>query len=212
MTIAREIRRKSFHVLAGMSIPVLYYLFLMWEHLTNRPDTYTILAKWILVGATAAILAVDVIRLRHQFFKIVFIDFFGPLLRRHEISALTGATYLMLSSTVCILLFKSEVAIAAISFMVVGDALAAVIGRSLGKPVFFGKSLEGAAACLAGCLAIGTAIILLPATPEQRLHFWPMALGALTATLAELLPFQLDDNITIPLLSGLVMYLTFTIK
>jgi acyl phosphate:glycerol-3-phosphate acyltransferase len=206
MTIAREIRRKSFHVLAGMSIPVLYYLFLGWEHLTGRPYTY--LAQWILVAATAAILAVDVIRLRHQFFKIVFIDFFGPLLRRHEIDALTGATYLMLSSTICILVFRSEVAIAAISFMVIGDALAAVIGRSIGKPVFFGKSLEGAAACLAGCLLVGTVIAFLPGS---ALRLWPMACGALTATVAELLPFQLDDNITIPLLSGLVMNLMFTI-
>ncbi|HTY08370.1 MAG TPA: hypothetical protein VMF29_04320 [Candidatus Edwardsbacteria bacterium] len=207
MTIAREIRRKSFHVLAGMSIPVLYYLFLGWQHLTGRPYTY--LAKWILVGATVAILVVDVIRLRHQFFKIVFIDFFGPLLRRHEISALTGATYLMLSSAVCILIYRSEVAIAAISFMVIGDAMAAVVGRSIGKPVFFGKSLEGAAACLAGCLLIGTAVVLLPGS---RLGFWPMACGALTATIAELLPFQLDDNITIPLLSGLAMNVMFTIK
>jgi acyl phosphate:glycerol-3-phosphate acyltransferase len=208
MTLAREIRRKSFHVLAGMSIPVLYYLFLMWEHLANRPDTYTILAKWILVGATLAILAIDVIRLRHQFFKIVFIDFFGPLLRRHEISALTGATYLMLSSTICILIFRSEAAIAAISFMVVGDAFAAVIGRSLGRPVFFGKSFEGAAACLAGCLLVGTGIVLLPGS---ALRFLPMALGAVTATAAEMTPLQLDDNITIPILSGLVMDLLFTL-
>lgn len=205
MTLAREIRRKAFHVLAGMSIPVLYYLFLGWQHISGRPYTY--LAKWILAGATVAILAIDVIRLRHQFFKIVFIDFFGPLLRRHEISALTGATYLMLSSTICILIYRSEVAIAAISYMVIGDAFAAVAGRSFGKPVFFGKSFEGAAACLAGCLLIGTVIVLLPGS---ALRFLPMALGAAAATIAELTPLQLDDNITIPLLSGLVMNIFFT--
>jgi len=204
MTLAREIRRKSFHVLAGMSIPVLYYLFLVWQHVTGKPYTY--LAKWILAASTAAILAIDLIRLRHQFFKIIFIDFFGPLLRRHEISTLTGATYLMLSSTICILVFKSEVAIAAIAFMVIGDALAAIAGRSFGTPVLFGKSIEGTLACLAGCLVIGTADVVLPGS---NLRLLPMALGALTATAAELAPFQLDDNITIPILSGLVMNVFF---
>ncbi|MDI6740726.1 MAG: hypothetical protein QME74_10240 [Candidatus Edwardsbacteria bacterium] len=206
MTIVREIRRKSFHVLAGMSIPALYYLFLGWQHLTGRPYVY--LAKWILAGATLAILAVDLLRLRHQFIKIIFIDFFGPLLRRHEISALTGATYLMLSSTICILIYKSEVAIAAISYMVIGDALAAIAGRSFGKPVIFGKSFEGAAACLAGCLLIGIAVAALPGS---NLGLLPLSLGALTATVAEMTPLQLDDNITIPLLSGLVMNLLFNV-
>ncbi|MRR08879.1 hypothetical protein EG831_02070 [bacterium] len=206
MTLAREIRRKAFHMLAGMSIPVLFYLFLGWQQLSGKPYTY--LAKWILIGATLAILAVDVIRLRHQFFRILFIDFFGPLLRRHEISELTGATYLMLSSTVCILIYRSGAAIAAISFMVIGDAFAAVFGRRFGRPVLFGKSLEGAAACLVGCLLVGTAIVLLPGSGLRPL---PMALGALTATLAEFAPLPLDDNITIPLLSGLAMHLTFTI-
>lgn len=206
MTLAREIRRKSFHMLAGMSIPVLYYVFLGWQHISGKPYTY--LAKCILVGATLAILVVDVIRLRHQFFRILFIDFFGPLLRRHEISELTGATYLMISSAVCILVYRSGVAIAAISYMVIGDAFAAIAGRRFGRPVLFGKSLEGAAACLAGCLLVGAGIVLLPGTGLRPL---PMALGALTATLAEFAPLPLDDNITIPLLAGLVMHLTFTI-
>ncbi len=206
MTLAREIRRKSFHVLAGMTIPVLYYLFLAWQHISGKPYTY--LAKWILAAATAAILAVDLIRLRHQFFKIIFIDFFGPLLRRHEISALTGATYLMLSSTICVLIYRSDVAIAAIAFMVIGDAFAAIAGRSFGKPVLYGKSLEGTMACLAGCLLIGSAVV---AVPGSGLRLLPMALGAVAASAAELAPLQLDDNITIPILSGLVMNLAYNI-
>jgi acyl phosphate:glycerol-3-phosphate acyltransferase len=202
MTLLREIRRKIFHVLAGMSIPVLYYVFMMLQRSSGRPYLY--LARWILVGAMLATLIIDVIRLKHQFAKIIFIDFLGPLLRRHEISAITGATYMMISATGAILAFKSEVAIAAISFLVIGDALAAVVGRSVGRPVFFQKSLEGAAACLAGCLAIGTVIVLLPGT---ELAYWTMVLGAVTATVVEILPLPLDDNISIPMISGLVMHL-----
>lgn len=184
--------------MAGMSIPVFYYLFMLWDQ--------TWLATWILLAATASILAIDIIRLRHQFVKIIFIDFFGPMMRRHEISALTGATYLMISSLICILIFDDSVAIAAISYLVIGDSLAAVVGRSIGRTKFFEKSFEGAGAGLLGCLAVGVLIVNLPATDLKYLQ---MAAGALTAIIVEMLPIPLDDNIRIPLASGAVMHLLF---
>jgi dolichol kinase len=198
MKLQREIRRKVFHILAGMSIPVIYYVFMVLDQAW--------VATWILLAATLCILAVDVIRLRHQFVKIIFIDFFGPMMRRHEISALTGATYLMISSLVCILVFTDSVAIAAISYLVIGDSLAAVVGRSLGRTKFFEKSFEGAGAGLAGCLAVGALIVGLPHTD---LGWLQMAAGALTAIVVEMLPIPLDDNIRIPLASGAVMHLLF---
>lgn len=198
MKLQREIRRKAFHIMAGMSIPVIYYVFMVLGQ--------TWAAKWILLAASLGILAVDIIRLRHQFVKIIFIDFFGPMMRRHEISALTGATYLMLSSLACVLLFTDSVAIAAISYLVIGDSLAAVVGRSLGRTKFFEKSLEGGGAGLLGCLAVGALIISLPLTD---LGWLQMAAGALTAIVAEILPIPLDDNIRIPLASGAVMHLLF---
>ncbi len=198
MKIEREIRRKAFHIMAGMSIPVLYYVFMVLEQ--------TWLATWILLAITLSILAIDVIRLRHQFIKIIFIDFFGPMMRRHEISALTGATYLMISSLLCVLIYSDSVAIAAISFLVIGDALAAIVGRSVGRIKFFEKSFEGAGAGLLGCLLVGALIVNLPASDLKYLQ---MAVGALTAIVVEMLPIPLDDNIRIPLASGAVMHLLF---
>jgi len=204
MIIQREIRRKAFHILAGMAIPAIYYGFMLWQHATGRPYTY--LAKWILLVAAAVILAIDVVRLRHQFIKIIFIDFFGPMMRRHEISELTGATYLMLASLACVLLFADGVAIAAVSFLVIGDSLAAVVGRSVGRTKFFEKSFEGAGAGLVGCLLIGALLVNLPGT---HLGYLQMAAGALTAIVVEMLPIPLDDNIRLPLASGAVMHLLF---
>ena len=184
--------------MAGLSIPALYYVFM----LLNQ----TLLAKWIFFAATAAILVVDIIRLKHLFIKIIFLDIFGPLLRKHEISALTGATYLMISSLACFLLFRDSVAIAAISYLIIGDSLAALVGKSVGRIKFFEKSFEGAGAGLVGCLAIGLLIICLPKTD---LTIMEMAAGAITAAMVEILPIPLDDNIRIPLASGAVMAFLF---
>ena len=200
INLQREVRRKAFHMLAGLSVPFLYYLALVLENTTQRPYPY--LAKWILVAATVTILAIDIIRLRHQFIKIIFIDIFGPMLRRHEIDALTGATYLMLSSLACVLLFRPFIALASICFLVIGDSLAAMVGRSFGRTKFFLKSFEGAAAGFAGCLLIGTVLMLLP---YSDLSLPRMLIGAAIAMIAELLPIPLDDNIRVPLAAGAVM-------
>lgn len=195
MTIHREIRRKSFHLLAGLGIPAIYYIFML---LGQQP-----LAKWILLAATLSIIVIDVIRLKHMFARIIFLDIFGPLLRKHEISALTGATYLMISSLACFLLFEDSVAMLAISYLIIGDSLAAIVGRSIGRPLIFGKSLEGTGAGLAGCIVVGTAIMFLP---KVQLSLTQVLLGAVVAMAVELLPIPLDDNIRIPLASGAFMH------
>lgn len=200
LNLQREIRRKAFHMLAGLTVPFLYYGALLLEQASGKPYTY--LAKWILLAAAAATLALDIIRLRHQFIKIIFIDIFGPLLRRHEIDALTGATYLMLSSLACIVFFQPFIAMASICFLVIGDALAAMVGRNLGRTKFFLKSFEGTAAGLAGCLLIGTVLIFLP---HSDLSLSRMLIGAAVAMIVELLPIPLDDNIRVPLAAGAVM-------
>jgi dolichol kinase len=108
----------------------------------------------------------------------------------------------MVSALVCILLFDPFVAIASITYLVVGDALAAMVGRSIGRTKFFMKSFEGAGAGLLGCLLTGLLIMNLP---YSDLSLMRMLAGAVTATVIELLPIPLDDNIRVPLAAGAVM-------
>jgi dolichol kinase len=62
--------------------------------------------------------------------------------------------------------------------------------------------VEGSLACLAGTLAVAAV------TPELT---WPIAVtGAVVATIVEGLPLKVDDNVSVPLVSGLVM--TFMIR
>jgi dolichol kinase len=60
------------------------------------------------------------------------------------------------------------------------------------------KTLEGSLACFISCLIFGLWWLGNP---------WLALLGALTATAAELGNIALDDNIKIPLASGIVMSL-----
>ena len=90
-------------------------------------------------------------------------------------------------------------AVLALSFLILGDTAAAIVGKSVGRVRIFGKTLEGSLACFAVCYGL-TAI--MPGIP------FPVGLiGAAVATVFELLPIPLDDNFRIPLSAGFAMEL-----
>ncbi|MFH1143081.1 MAG: phosphatidate cytidylyltransferase [Candidatus Eisenbacteria bacterium] len=186
MSWFQELGRKAFH-LSALAIPVGYYFM-------AEP-----LGRLILAILTGLAFVVEVLRLNDPRIRSFFYILFGRLVREHERYNLLGATYLLLSSLICVYAFAKPVAVAALSFLIVGDTLAALVGRAIGRVRIFGKTLEGSLACLASCLVIGWII------PE--LNWGVTVVGAVMATLIELLPIPLDDNLRIPLASGFAMTL-----
>jgi dolichol kinase len=181
-----ELGRKAFH-LAALAIPIGYYFV--------NPA----LGKAILASLTAGSFLVDVVRLNQPRIRTFFYIFLGRMVRDHERFNLLGATYLLMSSLICVYAFAKPVAVAALSFLILGDTTAALVGRAIGRVRIFDKTLEGSLACLLVCLAIGMVI------PELS---WPQRIvGAVMATVIELVPVPLDDNLRIPLASGFAMTL-----
>ena len=180
-----ELLRKSIH-LAGLILPVIYFFL----------DKPTML---IFVGVLTGIaVAIELVKWVSPRFSDFFFQIFAPMLRRHERrGAMTGATYYVISAFLCILFFGKTLAIVCIFFMVLGDLAAALVGRMWGKTKLLGtKSLEGSLACFVVCAAI--ALFKLP--PVIGI------IGALVATVVEMMPFPIDDNLTVPLVSGAVMH------
>jgi dolichol kinase len=184
MVLHREWRRKLVH-LSALSIPILYYFL---------PEY---VAKPALLLLTGGFILVEVLRLRFPSLKTLFMNVARSLIRDHELTTLTGSTYLLISSSLCVLLTRKEIAIASISYLIVGDSLAAIIGRRFGRTRIVGKTLEGFIACFAACVAIGLII------PDLTLDI--AIVGALAASLAELLPLHVDDNLRIPLIAAASM-------
>ena len=180
-----ELLRKSIHLL-GLTLPVIYLFF----------DKSTILVFMGILVAAAMI--VEFVKWISPRFGGFFFRIFTPLLRSHERKgAVTGATYYLISAFLCILFFAKTLAIICIFFMVLGDMAAALVGKMWGKTkLLAGKSLEGSAACFVVCAVIA----LVKLNPVIAI------VGALVATIVELIPFPIDDNLTVPLISGAVMH------
>lgn len=181
-----ELLRKGTH-LSGLIIPILYFFF----------DKSIML---VIVGSVTCIAyGVEFAKRFYPTFSNYFFHYLKPLLRTHEQKgAITGATYYITSVFLCILIFDKSIAITCIFFIILGDTAAALIGKRWGRTKLIGnKSLEGSAACFIVCLFI----TLYWINPIVGIT------GAFIATLTELLPLRIDDNLTVPLISGGVMQL-----
>ncbi len=189
MLLAAELKRKAIH-LASLVIPLGYFA---------SPPSWFVWWERALLASVILSLAIEVFRLNHPRTRHVFRHFFGELLRNHEEATLLGSTYLLIACLLSIHLFPKPVAVLALSFLILGDTVAAIVGKSMGRIRIFDKSLEGSLACFAVCYAL-TAV--MPGIP------FPVGLvGAAVATVFELLPIPLDDNFRIPLSAGFAMEL-----
>ncbi len=191
----REARRKLIH-LGFIVLPLaLLYPLASWPR--GRGQFRALLIVLVLGAVLLDLLRLHAPRVR-QFFR----RFFGGMIREHEEFNLLGSTYLLLAALLAIEIFPRPVAAAALGFTVLGDAFAAMVGRAWGRTRLFHKSIEGALGGFAACLAWGAFLVGAGHAP------WPPVLaGALAASLIELLPIPLDDNLGVTLFSGYVMKL-----
>lgn len=202
-SIKSEIKRKSLH-LTGLLVPLSYYLF-------GRELTLTFIALAFFVFVVLEPFRI-IEELRDRIKKRLRIyvdeDIFekveelekriDEITREHERYRVAAHIYFAAASFTVVYFFPREIAVGAISVATVGDALAAIVGKSLGRHRFFnGKSLEGSLAFFLSGLAILWPLVGLPLA----------VVGALTGTLVEFYNLPPDDNFSNQIGMGLAMYL-----
>ena len=184
--IRSELFRKCIH-LSCILFPLLYLFWLEKEQIV------------ILCGLiTCGFIAGEVLRYRTDFGKKLFKIIFTPLLREGEKNkTITGATWLFMAQTAAFMLYSKKIAIAAVLILIIADSLAAIIGKRYGNKRFFDKTLIGSLVFY-GC----TVVILITVIPE--IAFWA-PLIALPVTFLEAYRFPVNDNLLIPLFTGLLL-------
>lgn len=192
ITYGAELQRKGIH-LCSLGIPIVAWFIPVWL-------TVMLLIIMFLLSAL-----IDVERSRNTPVGKLINHWFGFMIRPHEKRGyrgwipLSGSTWMLLSAVITFAVFAKPVAVAAFSILILCDTVAALVGRRWGT-VRFGpkrKSVEGTAAFLV------MGFVVISVVPDLPLVAG--ILGAATAAIAEALPWEWDDNFTVPLSSGLVM-------
>ncbi|WP_233186306.1 glycerol-3-phosphate acyltransferase [Thermotoga sp. KOL6] len=145
----------------------------------------------------------DVVRLLskriHRFFHEE-LEF--KIYRKDERKQISSISLFLLGVILSFLLFDKHIAFTAGCFLAFGDMAAKIIGASFGKRKLFDKTVEGTMVGLVIDLFIAYAISL-----SGLLDLSSALIGGLTATVCEILPLSIDDNVSVPLCSSLVMSL-----
>lgn len=157
-----------------------------------------------LVGSVLAVfLIADLVRLTPSKISTALqSDKMEAVFKKKEKTKLSSMTLFLLGCFMAFLFFEQEIAVLAVSFLIFGDIASKLFGIKYGRTKLFSKTLEGSICHFAACVLaaylvnihLGGSLII-------------MLCGAAAASIAEVLPFGLDDNVTVPLLSGLIMVL-----
>ena len=169
------------------------------------PLSYIFIPKFPMVislfSLAFASLVVDLLRLKIKPIGDFFNHYLGKILWDKEKDTLTAATHYAVASFLSVYFFEKWIAIAVLLFLSFGDTAAHVIGVKCGK-IRIGsekseKTVEGSFACIVICLCISS---FLP-HPGLLVLF----VGSIVASLVEFFPFGIDDNFTLPLITGAAM-------
>ncbi len=181
-----EIRRKIVH-LVTLSIPIGYA--------SMAKESVLFILSLLFLG----FLSVDLLRRYHLGVASLFQKYFvGTVLREKEKATLMGSTYFLFSTILTILFFPKAIAISSLLILILADTSAALVGKGIGRVRIFGKTLEGSTAFLI------CALLIVWTYPD--LNRFSGSLAAVGATLVEILPTHIDDNLTIPLTAGAIMF------
>jgi dolichol kinase len=189
LSISGTLKRGLFHLFGALILPIAA-LFL---------SRTTLLISLGVV--TFIVVAIELIRLKVPGVNRLFLWLFKPLLRKEEASRLTGTSYTLVASLIAFLVFPRDIAVVALAFLAVGDAMATIVGKKIGKTRFLGKTLEGDLACFISCIVVG----LIFYYAGLDISLLAILVGSLGATIAGAIPLPVNDNLILPLFAGLVM-------
>jgi dolichol kinase len=189
---AKELRRKAIH-LTGLSVPFGILVF-------GRTVTAAMIALALVVA-----LVLEAQRLKG---KISL-----PEVRVQEAYRVASYVYYIAGSLLCVLLFPPMIAVTSMLLLSLGDTVSGLVGSILTNANVRGrnekwcvKPLPIVAAMFMACLIIGYL-----ASGLTKLAFPVYLAGAIGATLADSVAIImrgrcLDDNFSIPIFSGFLMY------
>jgi len=183
--------RKLYHLFGGVGLLLLYYIL-------GRDRALHFYACFFLI-----VLGIEILRLRVPAVNRFIITKFSSFVRKNEEHKLTGTAPYILGIGISLYAYSTEIATAAICFLAFGDVAATTIGEQYGRIKMRDKSLEGTTAFIFTALATGLMLSFLGIDLIPGV----MVFGVLVAAGVEILPLPVNDNFSIPILSGGAMEL-----
>ena len=184
-----ELYRKAIHI-SNIIIP-FGYLYIFQEKIEML-----IILSFFLIFC----FFIELARKKNDKILRFFNKYFRFMMRENEKEgALTGATWVFVGALFTILLIPAPFSILSLLFLSVGDTFAAIVGMQFPYLKLGEKTLSGSTAGFIACIIVGLII-------DIHISNDVLIFGAFMAMFIEIMPLSFDDNVTIPIFSGLSMY------
>jgi len=122
------------------------------------------------------------------------------LYREKEHKNFSSISVYIVAYIITLIIFPKNIAIIATTFLIFGDTFGKFFGLAFGKHKILDKTLEGSLAYLGVMLICGYLLYeLLDINPIV------LILGGISAPIIELLTLDMNDNFTVPIISGAIM-------
>jgi dolichol kinase len=211
---SEEIYRKILHGLVVILPVSVYYIPVLigWE----RVFIVQVCALLFLISVS-----IEFLRLRNLSFGKWFYSTFGSMMREDEKKYFSGATYVAGAIFLCACLSTINEAFAAASFLgltlfILGDAVAALAGKLVGRIRIGQKTLEGTIACFLLCLGLG--YFFFPYLPQftenwgRNISLAQASLIAFSVAVLELFPIKIgrlkiNDNLYVPVFVSIIAFM-----
>ncbi|MFW9939844.1 MAG: glycerol-3-phosphate acyltransferase [Candidatus Thorarchaeota archaeon] len=181
-----------------------------WWRVAIRPVTLLFLLFYFVFSRTVALfligivslcfIGLDLFRFLNKQANVLLTEKTKAIFRKGEEKKFSSMTIFLISTFIIILLFEIEIAIAALVFLTFGDMFAKIFGLAFGQHKFFDKSLEGSLAYLGTIVICGYFVYNM-----VDISLAVLIAGGIAATFSEALPIGMNDNFTVPIISGSVM-------
>lgn len=178
----------------------------------SRPFAFLFIIFFILLGqfivlmiigiVAGVFIFIDVLRIFHEKSDNLMTERARKIYRTEERKAFSSMTVFLVALFISILLFEKNVAITASVFLIFGDTFGKIFGLAFGKKWIIKdkKSVEGTLAYVGSMLIFGYILFT-----SLQISFWILLIGCLTAPVVELLSMGMNDNLTVPIISGAMM-------
>ena len=192
-----HLTRKAWHISTGL-------LGLLAYKKSGVTAEYT--ASLLLAFAVAAFLF-EFMRLRYEKLNQLAMIFMKPVMRESEKNSVSGLPFYALGVSLALFFFPERIAILAILFLIFADPIASFFGILYGRDkILPNKSLQGTIAAFSVCYIATITYGLIYIGPSMSLLVFAIAAGVI-GSISEMCSQFIDDNLCIPVVSGLGLYL-----
>lgn len=189
--------RKLWHIVSGLTGLLIYKFF--------EIDPVNMAIGLAIVGVLS--LSVEIARLHLERFNLLVLKVMGPFMRESERNHMSGMPFYAFGVAIALGFFPEPIAVLACLFLIFSDPFSSVFGILFGTiKIMPNKSLQGSFAGFVICYLIAFLYGEYYVGASLSLMVFCFFAGII-GSFSELVSNKIDDNLTIPVVSGALLTL-----